>query len=184
MPLPMRATVHADASNVPPTPVNGEYAGQSGDDMRAHDARSMQAALERSLQEAPGASEAAEAQTEAPASKPAEGRSDGAPHHQDCARPRAGGTLGWGPLRAMLATTSVEALVNARVETIRSPIEGLSRPRRTSAATGTLSASRRGCASSTRSPIIRASTICGVSIRRSNPSRACSRANPSWRTPR
>ena len=35
------------------------------------------------------------------------------------------GSLGWGPLRAMLATTSVEALVNARVETIRSPIEGI-----------------------------------------------------------
>ena len=35
------------------------------------------------------------------------------------------GSLGWGPLRAMLATTSVEALVNARVETIRSPIEGV-----------------------------------------------------------
>ena len=35
------------------------------------------------------------------------------------------GSLGWGPLRAMLTTTSVEALVNARVETIRSPIEGV-----------------------------------------------------------
>jgi multidrug resistance efflux pump len=33
--------------------------------------------------------------------------------------------LGWGPLRAMLSTTSVEALVNARVDTIRSPIEGI-----------------------------------------------------------
>jgi len=35
------------------------------------------------------------------------------------------GSLGWAPLRAMLTTTSVEALVNARVETIRSPIEGV-----------------------------------------------------------
>ena len=35
------------------------------------------------------------------------------------------GALGWVPLRAMLNTTSVEALVNARVETIRSPIEGI-----------------------------------------------------------
>ncbi len=35
------------------------------------------------------------------------------------------GALGWVPLRTMLATTSVEALVNAQVETIRSPIEGI-----------------------------------------------------------
>ncbi len=35
------------------------------------------------------------------------------------------GALGWVPLRAILNTTSVEALVNARVETIRSPIEGI-----------------------------------------------------------
>ena len=34
-------------------------------------------------------------------------------------------TLGWEPLRGMLTTTSAEALVNARVETIRSPIEGI-----------------------------------------------------------
>ncbi|HEY6521222.1 MAG TPA: HlyD family secretion protein, partial [Roseiarcus sp.] len=33
--------------------------------------------------------------------------------------------FGWTPLRAMLATTSVEAIVNARIETIRSPIEGI-----------------------------------------------------------
>jgi multidrug resistance efflux pump len=33
--------------------------------------------------------------------------------------------FGWTPLRAMLATTSVEAIVNARVETIRAPIEGI-----------------------------------------------------------
>ena len=33
-------------------------------------------------------------------------------------------TLGWSPIRALLYTTSVEAVVNARVETIRSPIEG------------------------------------------------------------
>ena len=33
--------------------------------------------------------------------------------------------LGWVPLRAIFATTSVEALVNARVETFRSPIEGI-----------------------------------------------------------
>ena len=35
------------------------------------------------------------------------------------------GALGWVPLRALLATTSVEALVNARIETFRSPIEGI-----------------------------------------------------------
>jgi uncharacterized membrane protein YgaE (UPF0421/DUF939 family) len=34
-------------------------------------------------------------------------------------------TFGWAPLRAMLATTSVEAIVNARIETIRAPIEGI-----------------------------------------------------------
>ena len=33
--------------------------------------------------------------------------------------------FGWAPLRAMLATTSVEAIVNARIETIRAPIEGV-----------------------------------------------------------
>ena len=33
--------------------------------------------------------------------------------------------FGWAPLRAMLATTSVEAIVNAGIETIRSPIEGI-----------------------------------------------------------
>jgi multidrug resistance efflux pump len=33
--------------------------------------------------------------------------------------------FGWTPLRAMLATTSVEAIVNARIETIRAPIEGI-----------------------------------------------------------
>jgi multidrug resistance efflux pump len=33
-------------------------------------------------------------------------------------------TLGWSPLRALLYTTSVEAVVNARVQTILSPIEG------------------------------------------------------------
>src|ERR1700685_4512063 len=33
--------------------------------------------------------------------------------------------FGWTPLRAMLATTSVEAIVNARIDTIRAPIEGI-----------------------------------------------------------
>jgi HlyD family secretion protein len=33
--------------------------------------------------------------------------------------------FGWTPLRTMLATTSVEAIVNARIETIRAPIEGI-----------------------------------------------------------
>ena len=33
--------------------------------------------------------------------------------------------FGWAPLRAMLATTSVEAIINARIETIRAPIEGI-----------------------------------------------------------
>ena len=33
--------------------------------------------------------------------------------------------FGWAPLRAMLATTSVEAIINARIETIRSPLEGV-----------------------------------------------------------
>jgi hypothetical protein len=36
--------------------------------------------------------------------------------------------FGWAPLRAMLATTSVEAIVNARIETIRAPIEGIVHP--------------------------------------------------------
>jgi biotin carboxyl carrier protein len=33
--------------------------------------------------------------------------------------------FGWTPLRAMLATTSVEAIINARIETIRSPLDGV-----------------------------------------------------------
>jgi multidrug resistance efflux pump len=33
--------------------------------------------------------------------------------------------FGWAPLRAMLATTSVEAIINARIETIRSPLDGV-----------------------------------------------------------
>jgi len=122
----MRATasVHADASNFPPAPGYGQHAGQTGDDMRARDARSMQAALERSFQEAPGTSEAAETRAETPASKP---KRDGATARRLLKIALGLGlvaTLGWSPLRAMLATTSVEALVNARVETIRSPIEG------------------------------------------------------------
>ncbi len=126
MPLPTRATVsvNADASSVAPTPVIGEYAGQSGDDMRARDARSMQAALERSLQEAPGASEAAEAQVETPAPNAARGGATVRRILKIALGLGLVATLGWSPLRAMLTTTSVEALVNARVETIRSPIEG------------------------------------------------------------
>ena len=34
-------------------------------------------------------------------------------------------SFGWAPLRAMLATTSVQAIINARIETIRSPIGGI-----------------------------------------------------------
>ncbi|MBV8282206.1 MAG: hypothetical protein JO347_09115, partial [Candidatus Eremiobacteraeota bacterium] len=33
--------------------------------------------------------------------------------------------FGWAPLRAMFATTSVEAIINARIDTIRSPLEGV-----------------------------------------------------------
>ena len=70
--------------------------------------------------------------------------------------------FGWTPLRAMLATTSVEAIVNARIETIRSPIEGivqaLPRRQRTGARPPRLPNSQ----STTPTPIEAASTSFGA----------------------
>ncbi len=89
-------------------------------------ARSLQFALERGLQIVPSQPEPNGAPAENPELKPA------APKRATTRRlvKIALGlalvmSLGWSPLRTMLATTSVEALVNARVETIRSPIEGV-----------------------------------------------------------
>ena len=86
-------------------------------------ARSVQLALERRFP--PGAGEA-EAVAAPPAGKKASTYSAAVRRSLKIA---AGIALvvafGWTPLRAMFATTSVEAIINARIETIRSPIEGV-----------------------------------------------------------
>ncbi len=85
-------------------------------------ARSVQTILERSF--LPGAEEGAD--DEAPAAKM---RSINAVTVRRFAKIVLGFGLviafGWAPLRAMLATTSVEAIINARIETVRAPIEGI-----------------------------------------------------------
>ena len=85
--------------------------------------RSLQSDLERSLKDFAGGEETAHC--DAKAQPP----SSGGTLPRRAAKVALGlavvGFLGWVPLRTMLATTSVEALVNARVETIRSPIEGI-----------------------------------------------------------
>ena len=85
--------------------------------------RAVQRALERGLQDPPTGDETS---SKAPDTGPA-GWSASAPRRliKIALGVALVGSLGWAPLRAMLATTSVEALVNARVETIRSPIEGV-----------------------------------------------------------
>jgi multidrug resistance efflux pump len=81
-------------------------------------ARSVQLVLERSF---PQAAESAEAQTS--------GRKPFAAAARRFLKIGVGValviTFGWAPLRAMLATTSVEAIINARIETIRSPLDGV-----------------------------------------------------------
>ena len=95
------------------------------EESRPRGARSLQSALEQSLQAAPGQSEGPDAAPKRPDQKLAI-RVGSTPRR--LAKVALGlalmVSLGWSPLRAMLTTTSVEALVNARVETIRSPIEG------------------------------------------------------------
>jgi hypothetical protein len=86
------------------------------------DARSVQTILERSF--LPGAEEAAVEKTPS-----ATKRFINAVTARRLGKIALGIGLvvafGWAPLRAMLATTSVEAIVNARIETIRAPIEGI-----------------------------------------------------------
>jgi HlyD family secretion protein len=86
----------------------------------------LQFALERGLQGAHGLSEAVEAPDGKPDGKPS---GDSVGTFRRLVKVAIGVglvvSLGWSPLRAMLSTTSVEALINARVETIRSPIEGI-----------------------------------------------------------
>ncbi len=88
------------------------------------DARSVQTILERSFR--PGAEEDAAVAEDARSGK---GRFAYATTIRRFAKIALGVALvvafGLAPLRAMLATTSVEAIVNARIETIRSPIEGI-----------------------------------------------------------
>jgi len=101
----------------------GAGAGRPENGTHPADARAIQLALERSLQGPPTGDE-----TSAKAQEPRRtGWSGAAPRRviKIALGLALVGSLGWGPLRAMLATTSVEALVNARVETVRSPIEGV-----------------------------------------------------------
>ena len=115
----------ADADPASPTP-SVEQIRRPEERRVPHDARSLQFALERGLQGSPDPSEA----VEAPNGKP-NGKRSGDPGgtFRRLAKVAIGlglvVSLGWSPLRAMLTTTSVEALINARVETIRSPIEGI-----------------------------------------------------------
>ena len=99
--------------------------GQQGEPARRQDARSLQFALERQLEIDAGLAQAAEAPEKKPNLKPAENPST-MPRRLVKVALGLGlaVTLGWSPLRALLTTTSIEALINARVETIRSPIEG------------------------------------------------------------
>ena len=176
--MPATASIHADAAERPTTQVTGEHVCELENDLRPHDARSLQAALERSLHDGPAGSEAVDAPDGATAARPAAG---GGTATRRVLKMALGlglaATVGWSPLRAMLATTSVEALVNARVETIRSPIEGIVESAPERGRDWGAAAPRRVCGSSTRWPIMRGSTICGVSIRRSNPRRAARIAN-------
>jgi hypothetical protein len=70
--------------------------------------------------------------------------------------------FGWAPLRAMLATTSVEAIVNARIETIRAPIEGIVQAPAKRRQTGARPPRLRNSPSATPMPIEAASMSCGA----------------------
>jgi len=107
----------------PPVIAAGARAGQAQDASPPADARWLQSDLERNLNDSPAGDAT---RREGPDPKPAP---SGGILTRRVAKVALGlalmGSLGWGPLRAMLATTSVEAVINARVETIRSPIEGI-----------------------------------------------------------
>ena len=101
-------------------------AQEAGEAQSRSDARAMQSALAEGLQQGHVAAEAPLASGK----REATGTRRGAKQKLLRAMKITIGlglavALGWSPLRALIATTSVEALVNARVETIRSPIDGV-----------------------------------------------------------
>ena len=106
-----------------PATAAGMRAGQTHDASPPANARSLQTDLEWSLKDSPAGDETPHGD---PKPRPA---ASGGTLTRRLVKVALGlalvGSLGWGPLRALLTTTSVEALVNARVETIRSPIEGI-----------------------------------------------------------
>jgi biotin carboxyl carrier protein len=116
----------SDPADCPVAAPAGATVRRKEEPARRHDARSLQFALERQLQIAVGVSEGAEAPAKKPDLKHAENSSTRARRFVKVALGLGlVVSLGWSPLRAMLTTTSIEALINARVETIRSPIEGI-----------------------------------------------------------
>ena len=141
-----------DIEDRSPAAVAGGRVWEPENASHSTDARSTQLNLERSLQSLPAG---AETSAKKPEPKPA-GWGVGAPRRliKIALGLSLVGSLGWGPLRAMLTSASVEALVNARVETIRSPIEGvvLSAPDLNRG--WNVPFRRRVCASSTRLPIM------------------------------
>src|SRR5271168_4546517 len=116
----------SDASDRPLAAPAGAPLSQPEERARRQDARSLQFTLERQLQIAADLAKAAEAPDKKAALKPAENSNTTARRLIKIALGLGlAVSLGWSPLRALLTTTSVEALINARVETIRSPIEGI-----------------------------------------------------------
>jgi multidrug resistance efflux pump len=126
-----RPAAGASIATTNPTLIGGSDVAKAAADPRAQEtsakqdplgARSVQTILERSF--SPGAEEVAI--DKAPSAK---GRFVNAVTARRFGKIALGIGLvvafGWAPLRAMLATTSVEAIVNARIETIRAPIEGI-----------------------------------------------------------
>ena len=73
--------------------------------------------------------------------------------------------VGWLPVRALLETTSTEAVINARLVTLRAPIEGEIAPGSSTLAVGTRARAGRGrcSASSTGAPTAAGSTTCSGS---------------------
>jgi multidrug resistance efflux pump len=114
-----------DPADRPSATPAGAPVGQHEEPARRQNARSLQFALERQLQIDAGLAKAAKAPERKPDPKPAENASTIARRLVKVALGLGlAVTLGWSPLRALMTTTSIEALINARVETIRSPIEG------------------------------------------------------------
>jgi hypothetical protein len=128
VPMKAKTAISVDDAARPPTTRVGAQVNEPEGNALPDDARSLQFALERGLQVVAGQPEppTAPTETENPQLKPATQKRATTRRLFKIALGLAlVVSLGWSPLRTMLATTSVEALVNARIETIRSPIEGI-----------------------------------------------------------